>query len=104
MEPIRSAELKEATTKMLFLVALATANKVGEIQALSDQVGFARDGSVLLSFSPSFLAKTESEGHSVNREFRIPPLSSITEDREELLLCPVRAIRHYLRLSACRGT
>lgn len=102
-EPIRYADLKEATMKTLFLVALATANRVGEIQALSDQIGYARDGSLLLSFSPTFLAKTESDSNIVNRDFRIPPLSSLTEDREELLLCPVRAIKYYLRLSACEG-
>ena len=102
-EPIRYANLKEATMKTIFLVALATANRVGELQALSDQVGYARDGSLLLSFSPDFLAKTESDSHPVNREFKIPPLSSLTDDKEELLLCPVRAIRNYLKLSAGKG-
>ena len=102
-EPFREAPLKEMTMKTLFLVALATANRVGEIQALSDQVGFLRDGSVVLSFSSTFLAKTESVSHPVNRDFKIPPLSSITDDRDELLLCPVRAIKYYLKLSACQG-
>ena len=65
-EPLRNAPLKEMTMKTLFLVALATANRVGELQALSDQVGFSHDGSVLLSFSSTFLAKAETISHVTN--------------------------------------
>ena len=94
-EPFRQAEIKKATMKTIFLVAMATANRVGEIQALSDQVGRAKDGSLLLSFNHKFIAKT-----NMSREFNIPPLSKITDDRDELLLCPVRAIKKYLKLSS----
>ena len=89
--------------KTIFLVALATANRVGEIQALSNQVGFLRDGSVMLSFESKFLAKNESHRLAVNRDFKIPALSSITDDREEILLCPARAVKYYLKLTACQG-
>ena len=61
-EPMRSAGLKEATMKTLFLVALATANRVGEIQALADQVDFARYGLVLLSFLRRFWPRPSVKG------------------------------------------
>ena len=55
-EPISSLHLEVPLMKALFLTALATAHRVGELQALSSSVGFGRDGSALLSFSPTFLA------------------------------------------------
>lgn len=98
-EPFLEDNLNYVTMKTLFLVAFATANRVSELHALSDQVGFGRDGSVVLCFSPLFIAKSETLNNSVRREFRIESLSSITDDQDELLLCPVRAIKKYLFLT-----
>ena len=102
-EPAWDPPLVEFTMKTLFFVSLATANRVSEIAALSDQVGWAPYDSIVLSFAPRFLAKNESYSHSVRRVFKIPPLSSLTDDPNELLLCPVRALKYYLKLTKCNG-
>ena len=103
LEPMSASCIREATMKTLFLIALATAHRVGELQALSSNVGFSRDGSALLAFAPEFIAKTESLSRPVARDFRIEALSSLTDDRSELLLCPVRAIKKYLKLTRSPG-
>ena len=72
--------------------------RTGELQALSSDVGWGDRGSfVSLRFVPEFWAKTESLGKPVRRSFRVRALSSYTKDKDELLLCPVRALRYYLR-------
>ena len=58
-EPLASSSLRDLTRKTLFLVALATAKRVGEIQALSRVVSFS-SSSAGLSYVPEFLAKTET--------------------------------------------
>ena len=78
---------------------MATAHRVGELQALSDMVGFNRDGSMLLSFAPEFIAKTESWSNRVDRDFKIEGLSTLTTDSSELLLCPVKAVKKYLKMT-----
>ena len=98
-EPMLPSDIKEVTMKTLFLVALATAHRIGELQALSKNVGFGKDGSALVAFSPEFLAKTESLTRPVARDCRFEALSSLTADRDELLLCPVRALKKYLKMT-----
>ena len=102
-EPMLAESMRQVTMKVLFLVALATAHRVGELQALSHSVGFSRDGSALLAFTPEFIAKTEYPDRPVHRSFRIESLSSLTLEREELLLCPVRALKAYLKLTKAAG-
>ena len=77
-------------------MALATAKRVGELQALSVQV--ARSGrDLLLSYSPEFVAKMESETNPIPRSFVLKSLSDFAANLdEELLLCPVRALKYYL--------
>ena len=58
-ELLASSSLRDLTRKTLFLVALATAKRVGEIQALSRVVSFS-SSSAGLSYVPEFLAKTET--------------------------------------------
>ena len=99
-EPLDSADLRSATMKVLFLVALATAKRVGELQALSATVA-RRGDDRLLSYLPEFVAKTESQLRSLPREFTLLSLASVLgPDDEERLLCPVRALRYYLRRTA----
>ena len=95
-EPLRSASLWNLTKKVLFLLALATAKRVGELQALSRSVSFVHvDAS--LSYVPEFVAKTESLSNSIPRSFLVKSLSDFAAGLdEELLLCPVRAFRIYL--------
>ena len=98
-EPLSAEGLKHFTMKTLFLVALAMAHRIGELQALSSSVGFNKDGSAILSFAHDFVAKTQLKDRSVLRDFVIPSLKSITDDKDELLLCPVRALKLYLKVT-----
>ena len=64
-EPLSSASLRDLTRKTLFLVALATAKRVGELQALLRIVSFS-SSSAGLSYVPEFLAKTETAAPSTH--------------------------------------
>ena len=99
-EPLHLSSLRDLTKKTLFLVALATAKRVGELQALSNSV--AKQGQdLLLSYLPEFIAKTETGSNPIPREFRLCSLSAITgRDDEERLLCPVRALKWYRHLTS----
>ena len=76
----------------MFLVSLATAKRVSEIQALSKAVA-AIGNDVMVSYMPHFIAKTEHADAPVPRSFRILSLREFAGDLEEgSLLCPVRAL------------
>ena len=95
-EPLRDAPLRALTKKVLFLLALATAKRVWELQALSRIVSFV-GGDACLSYVPEFVAKSESLSRSIPRSFLVKSLSDFAVGLEDdLLLCPVRALRIYL--------
>ena len=95
-EPLESVPFRELTRKVLFLVSLATAKRVGELQALSHKVASNKEGMVL-SYLPEFVAKTESISNPLPRSFVLKSLKDFVGDlKEELLLCPVRALSIYL--------
>ena len=99
-EPLHHASLRDLTKKTLFLVALATAKRVGELHALS-QVTASRGHDLILSYLPEFVAKTETALNPIPREFLLRSLSPVVgREDEERLLCPVRAVRHYLSVTA----
>ena len=105
-EPLDRASFEDLTKKTVFLLALATAARVSEIHAVDvTRIQFeeGRHGAVLLGLSWDFIAKNQLPGQP-DRTFRITPLSRIvgSEDEEELLLCPVRALRQYLQASEPR--
>ena len=58
-EPLSQASFRALTLKTLFLLALATAKRVGELQALSSIVTFVAVDACL-SYIPQFVAKSES--------------------------------------------
>ena len=96
-EPLESQGLHTLTKKVLFLVDLATAKRVSELQALSWVVPSSGDD-LVLSYLPFFVAKTESPSNPLRRSFRPKALSDLAHGLEEgSLLCPVRALRIYLR-------
>ena len=77
-------------------MALATAKRVGELQALSSVVTFV-GGDACLSYVPQFVAKSESLTRSIPRSFLVESLSDFAAGLDDdLLLCPVRALRVYL--------
>ena len=57
-EYLPSASLRDLTRKTLFLVALATAKRVGELQSISKVVAYSGED-IHLAYLPEFLAKAE---------------------------------------------
>ena len=99
-EPLLVAPLRALTQKMLFLLALATPKRVGELQALSYVVTFVH-GDACLSYIPQFVAKSESLTRSIPRSFLVKSLSDFAVGLDDdLLLCPVRALLIYLDRTA----
>ena len=95
-EPLASSSLRALTQKVLFLVSLATARRVGELQAGSRDVSFS-GSNAFLSYLPEFRAKTESAVNPLPRSFCVRSLNTFVGDLpDELLLCPVRPLRSYL--------
>ena len=103
-EPLEACSLRDLTMKTLFLLALATAKRVSELQALSHVVGFSRDGA-LLSYIPSFIAKNETPSHQVPRSIKVRGLYGLVgRDLGEIINCPVRSLKVYLeRTKNIRG-
>ena len=94
-KPLSQAPLRALSQKTLFLLALATAKRVGELQALSSVVTFVGHDACL-SYIPQFVAKSESLTRSIPRSL-VKSLSDFAAGLDEdLLLCPVRALRIYL--------
>ena len=94
--PLSSCSLRDLTQKVLFLVSLATARCVGELQAVSRDVSLS-GSNLYLSYLPDFRAKTESSANPLPRSFCVRFLSDFVGDLpDELLLCPVRALHLYI--------
>ena len=97
-EPLESISLLKLTKKTLFLVALALAKRVSELQALSCNIGFSSDG-VHLSLLPHFRAKNDNRCNLCLGFFAIRNLTDLVGPEEEACLCPVRALKVYLTRS-----
>ncbi|KAJ8333524.1 hypothetical protein SKAU_G00415320 [Synaphobranchus kaupii] len=102
-EPVESVELKLLSLKTVLLLALTTAKRVSELQALSIHpscLRFAQDyGKVVFKANPAFIPKVINPAYSCSsvelRAFHPPPFSSQEESRLNTL-CPVRALRVYV--------
>ena len=97
-EPLVRASFLDKTKKALFLLAMATAKRVSELQALSFSVSFQGEDLVLY-YDPFFRAKTESAANPLPRSVIVPSLSDFAGDLPERVQCPVRAIK-FLRKAA----
>lgn len=96
-EPLNKATLRDVTQKTLFLVALASAKRVGELHALSHKWASQRNN-IILHYLPEFVAKTDTESFQCPRECTIKGLTDLKDTgSEERLLCPVRALMEYTR-------
>ena len=94
--PLSQASFRALTLKTLFLLALATAKRVGELQALSSIVTLMA-GDACLSYIPQFVTKSESLTRSIPRSFLVTSLADFAAGlNTDLMLCPVRALRLYL--------
>ena len=74
---------------------MATATRIGELQALSFSVSYRGDD-LVFHYGPFFLAKIEAVSHPLPRSVIVQSLTDFVGDLPERVLCPVRAI-HYLR-------
>ena len=84
----------------MFLISLATAKRVGELQALSRRVSFS-SSSAGLSYVPEFVAKTESALRPLPRSFEVKSLGDFAAGLpDDLLLCPVRSLSAYLDMTS----
>ena len=87
-EPLADASFRNKTRKALFLLAMATAKRVGELQALSFSVSHRGDD-LTLHYDPFFLAKTESASNPLPRSVIVQSLEDFVGDLPERVLCPV---------------
>ena len=102
-EPLRDASERHVAQKALFLLALASSKRIGELHGLSFRVSHTQGWkSMSFSFVPGFVAKTQDPSISDPRfeSFTIPALPRRDSDPDARLLCPVRAVRRYLDLTA----
>ena len=101
-EPIQNLTLHRLTQKTAFLLALATAKRVSELQAISGVLG-RKSHSLVLHYRQDFLAKTESYANPIPRSFEVPSLKELVGHHEEdRFLCPVRAVRCYRKVTDSR--
>ena len=106
-EPLVQCDFQSLSWKTVFLVALASGRRGSEIHALSglpQDIAWESDGSISLRFLPDFLAKNQLPGDP-SPVISIKPLSGfISRSDPDRALCPVRALRRYLRFAkAIRG-
>jgi integrase len=102
-EPLATAPFRELTLKTVFLVALASGKRRGELHALT-RASFSHDENwtqVSIKAHLDFVAKTELVAKRVNvmKPVNIKAISTILDSTltEDLTLCPVRALRIYLQ-------
>ena len=104
-EPLEEASLKYATWKTVFLLALASGKRRSEIHAwtMDGLLCLGDWDQIQLTPSPVFIAKNQlaREGTQTISPVVIPALKTTQDDRDTgILLCPVRALSIYLKLTA----
>ena len=99
-EPLKLASDKHLTWKTSFLFVLVSAKRVSELHGLSFRICHScRWKSCIFSSPPDFVAKTQNPSVPDFRfeKFWVPSLDDfIGDDRDELLLCPIRVLPKYL--------
>ncbi|MGL5643882.1 MAG: hypothetical protein ACRCW3_03885, partial [Metamycoplasmataceae bacterium] len=103
-EPLESAEAKNLTLKLAFLLAITSLRRVGDLQALAISptcLEFAPgDVKAILTPRAGYVPKVPSSGvRSVVLQAFHPPPHGTAEEARLHLLCPVRALRIYLEKS-----
>ena len=102
-EPLRLCDERFLAQKTLFLVALASAKRIGKLHALSYRVSHTRNwGEVSFSLVPGFVAETQDPSSLAPRfeGFSVPALPDVRNNRNGRLLCPVWAVKRYLDRTA----
>ncbi|KAK0152737.1 hypothetical protein N1851_005729 [Merluccius polli] len=106
-EPLQDLGLDVLSMKTAFLLAIASARRVSELHALSVHgeclIWHPGDTGVTLRPNPSFLSKTFSTAF-VNQPLTLAAFSPSSQEmgpgQDGAPLCPVRALRRYLQLTA----
>ena len=96
---LRTSDERFLGQKTLFLLALASAMRIGELHPLSHCIAHSRDwGEVSFTFIAGFVAKTQDPSSSASRfeGFTVPALLNTSTNHNGRLLCPVRTVRCYL--------
>ena len=96
--PVEQANPKDLTIKTAFLLLLASGRRCGEVHAIDPKrINITKDGDAILEPRPGFLPKTLAcaEGEKRYSPIVIRRLSHITDDLDEMALCPVRALLAY---------
>ncbi|KAK9542065.1 hypothetical protein VZT92_002063 [Zoarces viviparus] len=103
-EPLARAEPRWLATKTVFLLAITSAKRVGELHALSVSESCLRwnsDGSgVTLWPNAAFLPKVLTRSH-INQPIQLAAFDPPSGEERSRLLCPVRALRAYVEATAC---
>ena len=99
-EPLNRASVRHVTLKTVFLFALASGRRRGEIHAFSTTPACLRwsrgYSSVTLCTEPTFLAKNQVPTFSPE-PVQIPSSDSVVGQSDlDRLLCPVRTVKFYL--------
>lgn len=111
-EPLEFADIKWLSLKVAILIAVTSAQRVGELQAPSTHKSCCRllpdDTGAILCPNPAFMPKVLLNFHlnqSVELRSVSPAQDEGEEDREGSLLCSVRALRvNIWRTEAFRKT
>ena len=107
-EPIYMTDIKFATLKTVFLVAIATGCRRSELHTLarSSLVSLPNGEGIVLYPRAGFRSKNENRKNpdSIFTSVRIKALAPfLNNDDEDKRLCPVRAIKHYLARTKAAG-
>ena len=98
-EPLDKASILDVSKKTAFLLALASAKRVGEIHAFSSEIKHAEKWTAItISTLPFFVAKNQDPSKDDPRfgPFSVPALPRDSKGNRPLL-CPVRAVKIYLK-------
>ena len=77
-EPLRVSSTNDVSLKTVFLLALASARRVSELDGLLAEVRHSKGWTTMtFSLAPDFLAKTQRPGDESFGEFSIPALKRV---------------------------
>ena len=104
-EPLFKCSLRDLTLKTAFLTQLAMAARPGELTKLYRLVRVGPHACTLTPVEGATVKSTIPGTVNLMKEVTIPSLLEVTGgDEDEMLLCPVRALRRYEEVVATKRT
>ena len=99
-EPLGEALIQDVLRKTVFLLALASGKRRGELAALladGHHLQFARDWSSVTILPDVFFRSKTQKSNQASASWTVPALAPfVCSDDPDHLLCPIRALRWYL--------